>query len=162
MARVYLSLGSNLDPLHHLPIALDKLRTAFGKLDVSPAYRNKSLGFEGPDFVNMVVALDTDLDPYALNDGLYALEKAQGRCRSQARYANRTLDIDIVIYDDLVIHDGPGHLSIPRKELQHAFVLKPLADLAPDLRHPTLGLTMAVLWADFVHKQEVLEEISLE
>ncbi|MDE2315460.1 MAG: 2-amino-4-hydroxy-6-hydroxymethyldihydropteridine diphosphokinase, partial [Xanthomonadaceae bacterium] len=65
------------------------------------------------------------------------------------------LDVDIVLYDEQVI-DGPGHLQIPRKELRHAFVLKPLADIAPQARHPVSGLTMAALWAVFPQEREPL------
>jgi 2-amino-4-hydroxy-6-hydroxymethyldihydropteridine diphosphokinase len=160
MARVYLSLGSNLEPHRYLPVALDELRARFGALDVSPAYRSKAVGFDGPDFVNLAVGLDTDLDPEALNDWLHALEDRHGRRRDQPRYASRTLDVDIVLYGDRVI-DGPGHLQIPRKELRHAFVLKPLADIAPDARHPVEGRTMAELWAAFPRGREPLDAVPL-
>ena len=160
MARAYLSLGSNLEPHRYLPAALDELRARFGKLEVSPAYRSKAVGFDGPDFVNLAVGLDTDLAPEALNDWLHALEDRHGRRRDQPRYASRTLDVDIVLYDDRVI-DGPGHLQIPRKELRHAFVLKPLADIAPDLRHPLDGTTMAERWAAFPHEREPLQVVPL-
>ena len=148
MARVYLSLGSNLDPQRHLPAALDALRARFGPLQVSPAYRTASVGFEGADFVNLAVGLDSDLAPEALNDWLHALEDRHGRRRDVPRYSDRTLDLDIVFYDDLVTR-GPGHLQIPRDELQHAFVLKPMADIAPQFRHPVSGRSMAELWAAF-------------
>jgi len=160
MARAYLSLGSNLEPHRYLPVALDELRARFGALDVSPAYRSKAVGFDGPDFVNLAVALETDLDPEALNDWLHALEDRHGRRRDQPRYASRTLDVDIVLYDDRVI-DGPGHLQIPRKELKYAFVLKPLADIAPDLRHPLDGTTMAERWAAFPRELEPLQVVPL-
>ncbi|WP_329741705.1 2-amino-4-hydroxy-6-hydroxymethyldihydropteridine diphosphokinase [Dyella sp. A6] len=153
MARVYLSLGSNLEPQRYLPLALDELRQHFGRIDVSPAYRSRAVGFDGPDFVNLAVGLDTRLAPVELNDWLHALEDRHGRRRDQPRYSSRTLDVDIVLYDDCVI-DGPGHLQIPRKELRHAFVLKPLADIAPDLPHPVDGRTMAELWAAFPRAQE--------
>lgn len=160
MARAYLSLGSNLEPHRYLPVALDELRARFGALDVSPAYRSKAVGFDGPDFVNLAVALETELEPQALNDWLHALEDRHGRRRDQPRYASRTLDVDIVLYDDRVI-DGPGHLQIPRKELRHAFVLKPLADIAPNLRHPLDGTTMAERWAAFPHEREPLRVVPL-
>jgi 2-amino-4-hydroxy-6-hydroxymethyldihydropteridine diphosphokinase len=160
MARAYLSLGSNLEPHRYLPVALDELRARFGVLAVSPAYRSRAVGFDGPDFVNLAVALETDLEPEALNDWLHALEDRHGRRRDQPRYASRTLDVDIVLYDDRVI-DGPGHLQIPRKELKHAFVLKPLADIAPDLRHPLDGTTMAERWAAFPREREPLQAVPL-
>jgi 2-amino-4-hydroxy-6-hydroxymethyldihydropteridine diphosphokinase len=155
MARVYLSLGSNQEPHRYLRAALDELRARFGALDVSPAYRSAAVGFDGPDFINLAVGLDTDLSPEALNDWLHALEDRHGRRRDVPRYADRTLDLDIVLYDDLVTQ-GAGHLDIPRKELKHAFVLKPLADIAPALRHPVSGRSMAQLWAEFPADSEPL------
>jgi 2-amino-4-hydroxy-6-hydroxymethyldihydropteridine diphosphokinase len=155
MARVYLSLGSNVEPRRHLRAALDELRGHFGGIDVSPAYRSKSVGFDGPDFVNLAVGLDTKLSPEALNDWLHGLEDRHGRRRDVPRYSDRTLDVDIVLYDDLV-RSGEGHLQIPRKELRHAFVLKPLADIAPATRHPVDGRTLAELWAAFPAEREPL------
>jgi len=155
MARAYLSLGSNVEPQRYLPAAIAALRERFGNITVSPAYRSRSVGFDGADFVNLAVGLDTDLSPQALNDWLHALEDRHGRRRDVPRYADRTLDIDIVLYDALVI-DGPGHLQIPRNELQHAFVLRPLADIAPQVRHPRNGMSMAELWAAFPAQREPL------
>ena len=155
MTRAYLSLGSNLEPRRHLGAALDELRARFSAISVSPAYRSKAVGFDGADFVNLAVALDTELEPQALNDWLHALEARHGRRRDVPRYSDRTLDVDIVLYGERVI-DGPGHLQIPRKELRHAFVLKPLADIAPELRHPLSGRSMAELWAAFPQQNEPL------
>lgn len=155
MARVYLSLGSNLEPQRYLRAALVELGERFGTLAVSPAYRSKSVGFDGADFINLAVGLDTELSPEALNDWLHALEDRHGRRRDVPRFSDRTLDLDIVLYDDLV-QQGEGHLDIPRKELRHAFVLKPIADIAPQLRHPVSGATMAELWAAFPVESEPL------
>lgn len=155
MARVYLSLGSNLEPQRHLRAALAELRQRFGALDVSPAYRSKSIGFDGAEFVNLAVGLETGLAPAELNDWLHALEDRHGRRRDVPRYSDRTLDVDIVLFDALVL-DGPGHLQLPRDELQHAFVLRPLADIAPDVRHPLSGESMAELWAAFPVEREPL------
>jgi 2-amino-4-hydroxy-6-hydroxymethyldihydropteridine diphosphokinase len=160
MGRAYLSLGSNLQPQRHLRAALDELRARFGAITVSPAYRSRAVGFEGNDFVNLAVALDTALEPEALNDWLHALEDRHGRRRDVPRYSDRTLDVDIVLYDQRVL-DGPGHLQIPRKELCHAFVLRPLAEIAPELRHPLSGRSMAELWAAFPQDSEPLVPVPL-
>ncbi|MHB1059413.1 MAG: 2-amino-4-hydroxy-6-hydroxymethyldihydropteridine diphosphokinase [Rhodanobacter sp.] len=160
MAKVYLSLGSNVEPQRHLPAAIAELRGRFGELSVSPAYRSRSVGFDGADFVNLAVGLDTVLSPEALNEWLHALEDRHGRRRDGPRYSDRTLDVDIVFYDALVL-DGPGHLQIPRRELQHAFVLRPIADIAPAFRHPVSGLSMAELWAAFPPQREPLQVQSL-
>ncbi len=146
MSTAWLSLGSNLDAEVHLLAAAQALRARFGDVVFSPVYRTPAVGFDGPDFLNAAAAVQTDLDPFALNDWLHALEDAQGRVRGGARFSSRTLDVDIVFYDDLVLK-GPGNLELPRPELRHAFVLKPLADIAPGHRVPTTGETLAGLWA---------------
>ena len=155
MARVYLSLGSNLEPQRYLVAAIAALRECFGDITVSPAYRSKAVGFAGADFVNLAVGLDTDLSPSELNDWLHALEDRHDRRRDVPRYSDRTLDLDIVFYDALITQ-GAGHLQIPREELKHAFVLRPIADIAPDFRHPVSGLSMAELWAAFPPGSEPL------
>lgn len=147
MSRAYLSLGSNLQPERHLRSAIAALRECFGAVVVSPVYRTRAVGFDGNDFCNAAAVIDTDLEPQALNDWLHALEDAHGRDRTGPRYGDRTLDIDIVLFDDRTF-DGPGHLRIPRPELQYAFVLKPLADIAPQVVVPGTGRTLAQLWAD--------------
>lgn len=146
MSTAWLSLGSNLDAEVHLLAAAAALRERFGEVLFSPVYRTPSVGFDGPDFLNAAAALQTDLDPFALNQWLHSLEDAQGRVRGGERFSSRTLDIDIVFYDDLVLK-GPGNLELPRPELRHAFVLKPLADIAPDYCVPTTGQSLAALWA---------------
>ena len=155
MARVYLSLGSNVEPQRYLAAAVSALREHFGDITVSPAYRSKAVGFAGADFVNLAVGLDTDLSPSALNDWLHALEDRHGRRRDVPRYSDRKLDLDIVFYDALITQ-GTGHLQIPRGELKHAFVLRPIADIAPDFRHPVSGLSMAELWVAFPAEREPL------
>ncbi|WNH48176.1 2-amino-4-hydroxy-6-hydroxymethyldihydropteridine diphosphokinase [Stenotrophomonas aracearum] len=150
MTTVLLSLGSNLQPQQHLHAAVAVLRQRFGDIRVSPAYRTAAVGFDGPAFLNNAVALETDMPLEALDTWLHAVEDAHGRDRSGPRFSDRTLDIDVVFYGDLIV-EGPGHLRIPRPELKHAFVLKPLADIAPDFVDPVSGLTLAALWK--AHKQ---------
>ena len=145
MPTAYLSLGSNQQPLEHLPRALAEMRAHFGRLRVSPLYRTPAVGFEGPDFLNAAVILETSLGPEVLDDWLHALEDAHGRRRDLPRFSDRPLDIDIVFYEQLQLR-GPGNLEIPRPELRHAFVLKPLADLAPEFRVPGDGRTLGELW----------------
>ena len=146
MHRAYLSLGSNIEPEHYLRAAIAELRARFGTLIVSPVYRTAAVGFDGPEFLNLAVGLDTDLDARALDAWLHSLEDRHGRRRDQPRYASRTLDVDIVLFDDAIV-DGPGHLRIPRPELREAFVNVPLADIAPDARDPETGLTIAEIRA---------------
>ncbi|KFN43490.1 2-amino-4-hydroxy-6-hydroxymethyldihydropteridine diphosphokinase [Arenimonas oryziterrae] len=147
MPRAYLSLGSNQDAARHLRRAFAELRERFGVVQTSPVYRTAAVGFDGDDFLNAAAIIETDLAPATLDAWLHALEDAHGRRRDVPRFSDRPLDIDIVFYDDLILR-GPGHLEIPRPELQHAFVLKPLADLAPDFRDPRSGRSLAQLWAE--------------
>ncbi|MFZ5637519.1 MAG: 2-amino-4-hydroxy-6-hydroxymethyldihydropteridine diphosphokinase [Pseudomonadota bacterium] len=146
MGRAYLSLGSNIDAERNLRSALAALRERFGDVATSVVYRFPAVGFDGPDFLNAAAAIDSDLDPFALNDWLHALEDAHGRDRSGPRFGDRPLDIDIIFYDDLVL-EGPGHLQLPRDELRHAFVLRPLAEIAPAFVDPRSGRALAALWA---------------
>lgn len=147
MGKAYLSLGSNVEAERNLRSAFAALRARFGSLAASTVYRFPAVGFDGPDFLNAAAVIDSDLDPQALNAWLHALEDAHGRDRSGPRFGDRPLDIDIVFYDDLVL-SGPGHLQLPRDELRHAFVLRPLAEIAPDFVDPRSGRTLAALWAD--------------
>jgi len=137
----YLSLGSNLEPERHLRAAAAALRERFGDVVFSSVLRSPAIGFDGPEFLNAAAIVRTDLDPRALDAWLHALEDAHGRRRDGPRFSSRPLDIDIVFFDDQVLK-GPGHLEIPRPELRHAFVLKPLADIAPDFRDPISGKTL--------------------
>ncbi|GIX34365.1 MAG: 2-amino-4-hydroxy-6-hydroxymethyldihydropteridine diphosphokinase [Lysobacteraceae bacterium] len=147
MATVLLSLGSNIEPRRHLDAAVAALRQRFGAVRVSRYYRTPAVGFSGPDFLNAGAAIETELEPAALNDWLHALEAAHGRRRDGPRFSSRTLDVDIVLYDARVMR-GEGHLEIPRAELRHAFVLGPLAEIAPDFIEPVSGRTLAALWRE--------------
>jgi len=144
--QAYLSLGSNIAPEDNLRKAVAALRARFGEVVVSPVYRTPAVGFDGPDFLNAVAVIESDIHPFALNDWLHALEIAQGRDRRDASYSNRPLDIDIIYFGDLVL-EGPGDFQLPRPELHHAFVLKPLADVAPDFVDPLRHVSLARLWA---------------
>ncbi|MFM6988059.1 MAG: 2-amino-4-hydroxy-6-hydroxymethyldihydropteridine diphosphokinase [Arenimonas sp.] len=142
MAKAYLSLGSNLEPEKHLAAAVQALRETFGDILLSDWVRTTAVGFEGPDFVNGAAVIETDWDVHLLNDWLHALEDAHGRRRDVPRFSSRTLDIDIIFFDDLILK-GPGNLQIPRPELKHAFVLEPLAQIAPDYIHPETGMSLS-------------------
>ena len=143
---VFVSLGSNIEPLRHARMAVKKLRQRFGPLRVSSVYRNRAAGFEGEDFLNLVVGFTTTESPEAVVAELEKLHAEAGRVRGADRFAPRTLDLDLLIYGDRVIDE----LQVPRKDIkEYSFVLGPLAEIAPDLRHPVTGESMAELWNRF-------------
>lgn len=149
-STVYIGIGSNLGrPVEQVRRAVDAL-AALPKtrlLDISPLYRNPALGpGEQPDYVNAVAALETRLEPQELLDALQAIENRQGRIRGSVRWQPRTLDLDLLVYGDRAIREGP--LTVPHPHMhERAFVLKPLLDIAPHLEVPGLGPVAALLAA---------------
>ncbi len=155
MSTVYLGIGSNVDAENHVRAGLAELRQQFGQVQLSPVYYSKAVGFEGDDFLNLAARVETELQPLQLKQWLNTLENRYGRLRDVAKFSDRTLDIDILMYDDLYIR--LPELSLPRGEILHfAHVLKPLADLAPDLVHPVKHQTLAQLWAAFAGQRDGL------
>lgn len=154
MAQVLLSLGSNLDRERYITSGLDALAEQFGDLALSSVYESESVGFKGSPFYNLVVAIQTELSVAELSRKLKQIEDANGRQRNGPRFCSRTLDIDILTYDDQVGEiDG---VCLPRDEVdKNAFVLWPLAELVPDHRHPVHNLTYASLWAAYDQDQKL-------
>ncbi len=145
MSRAWLGLGSNINAHGNIRTAIEKLRKDFAQVHLSPVYISAAVGFEGADFINLVARVETLLGPLQLRTYLRRLEDSYGRRRDVPKYSDRTLDIDILLYDDLVLRSPL--LDIPRAEiLKFSHVLKPLADLDPGLIHPTENRCMAELW----------------
>lgn len=161
MTTVLLSLGSNVRPAHHLTAAVAALRGQFHVTAVSAAYRTAAVGFQGPDFLNAGVALRTDWSLSALEDWLHALEEANGRDRHAPRYVDRTLDLDVVFYGDLCLQRA-GKERLPRPERVHAFVLRPLADIAPGFIDPTCGQPLSQLWQAHADHRAPLDALPLD
>lgn len=156
VVRVHVSVGSNEAPEAHIQHGLAALERAVGRLQRSPVYRNPAVGFEGADFFNLVVSFDTALPLQDIARCLRDIEQAEGRTRGEARFAPRTLDLDILTYGNTILTSGP--LRLPRDDiLEYAFVLKPLADNAPEEVHPVRGETYAALWAAFDTAGQVLD-----
>jgi 2-amino-4-hydroxy-6-hydroxymethyldihydropteridine diphosphokinase len=148
MPEVFVAAGSNIEPRRHLAAGLMALAERFGILRVSPVYQNRPVGFEGDDFLNMVIGFETDAPVESVAAVLAAIEAANGRAPAGGKFAPRTLDLDLLLFGDLVRHEG--ELQLPREEItRYPFVLKPLADLAGERQHPTLGRSFSELWADF-------------
>lgn len=155
MARVYLSLGSNVEPERHLRDALRALRKRFGSLEMSPTYRSAAVGFEGSPFLNSAAAFECALDRADLRVWLRALEDASGRDRSLPRYADRTLDLDIALWCE----GERCTTDLAREEFERAHVLAPLADLAPGLREPFTGTPLRERWRQLAPALPKLERL---
>lgn len=148
MARVYVSIGSNIDRDRNVAAALAGLRREFGELQQSTIYETQAVGFEGDAFYNLVVGFDTEQSPHEVAAMLHRIEDQHGRQRHGGKFSARTLDLDMLLYDDLVLE--ADDLNLPRREiLEYAFVLRPLAEIAAERRHPLAGVSYAALWDDF-------------
>ena len=160
MTQALVAAGSNVAPLENLRRALDVLAVDYPRLRCSTAYRNRAVGFEGEDFVNLVVGFDTDDDLATVIGHLHAAEAACGRARNAPKWAPRAMDLDILLFGDRVC-DEPG-LVLPRPDLvRRAYMLGPAAELAPDTVHPTLGRTLAQLWREFPRHEHELTPVEL-
>lgn len=159
MADIYLGLGSNTEPTRYLRMGVKELAREFELRTVSRAYRNQAVGFEGDDFLNAVVCVASDRPVEEIADVLKAIHAKAGRVRGDSAFVSRTLDIDLLLVGDAVIPEW----RIPRRDvLEHSFVLRPLAEIAPDLRHPVTGETMAAHWAACDQETHPLTEVPLD
>jgi 2-amino-4-hydroxy-6-hydroxymethyldihydropteridine diphosphokinase len=154
----FVSAGSNIEPARHLRFAVSALRARFGPLLVSPVYRSRAVGFSGDDFLNLVIGFSTREPARVIVAELERLHGEAGRVRGPDPFCSRTLDLDLILYGDEVI----AELRVPRPDiLEYSFVLAPLADVAPELRHPVTGRTMAELWAGFDKSRQPIERVEL-
>ncbi len=148
MTAIYLSLGSNVDRHKNITAALDVLTELFGALQISSVYESKSVGFDGSNFFNLVVGADTTLSIVELSETLKRIEDNNGRKRNGPKFSPRTLDIDILTYGDFV--GVENDIELPRAEItKNAFVLLPMAEIAPLVLHPQLQKTYRDLWAGY-------------
>jgi len=131
MARVYLGVGANLAPEDNISAGLERLATDVRITRLSPCYRSPAVGFDGPEFINLVVEAETDMGVADLSRCLKQIEHEFGRATDAVKYSSRSLDIDILMVDDLTgVYDG---IELPRADIwRFAFVLRPLLDLMPD------------------------------
>jgi 2-amino-4-hydroxy-6-hydroxymethyldihydropteridine diphosphokinase len=148
MPRVFVAAGSNIEPEKNLALATREMQRSFPDIRLSPWYRNKAVGFDGADFINYVAGFTTELPVHDVVERLRAIEELCGRPRGAPKYEPRSMDLDILLYGDLVCEE-PG-LKLPRPDLvRRPFMLGPMADVAPEVVHPTLHVTMGELWRGF-------------
>ncbi len=159
MAIVYLSIGSNIRREYYISRCLDALAAEFGELLISSIYESEAVGFDGDDFYNLVVGLDTELALNALYHQLRKIEHEHERTRNAVKFSSRTLDIDILTYDGYVGEFEGG--CLPRAEItRNAFVLWPLAELAAADLHPQLKQNYGVLWQQFDRQKQLLWRVA--
>ena len=155
-ATVYLGLGSNVDPEQNLRLGIRELQDRYGELELSAVYRNSAVGFDGDDFLNLVARIQSDQTPQSICEQIELIHNLAGRERSGGKWEARPLDIDVLLYNDEVIDEPP--VRVPRSDiLKYSFVLRPLAELAPDLVHPVTGRTMDDHWQEFDETSHPLE-----
>ena len=157
MAQIYISLGSNINKAHYMRCALIALKQHFNDLVHSSVFESEAVGFAGNNFYNSVVGATTDMPLADVCSLLKQIERNNGRTANDKKFSPRTLDLDLLFYDD-VICDSPAQL--PRDEItKNAFVLQPLAEVAPHFYHPVAQQTIADLWREYNNPQQKLWKV---
>ncbi len=160
MATIFISIGSNIEKERYIRQGVAQLVTAFGSINLSSVFESESVGFDGSNFYNLVCSATTSLEIGEVTTLLRQIEVANGRDRSAKKFSSRTLDLDLLLYDDLVV---TSPVVLPRDEIdKNAFVLWPLASIAPDLMHPTRNETYQALWNCFEQSSQPLWAIDFD
>lgn len=159
MAKIYLSIGSNIDAEHNVCVCMQRLQQDFQAVRFSAIYRTSAVGFQGEPFLNLAAELESTLAPTELQQYLKTLEKQHGRNHNAAKFSARSLDIDLLLYEQLNLQ--PQH-NLPHKDiLQYAFVLYPLLELAPDYIHPEYNQTLSHLAASAPLNRDDMQQVQL-
>ena len=160
MNRIYVSLGTNIDREKHAKAGLRAMFDAFGELTLSPVYESESVGFVGSPFYNLVIGATTSKALGEVCRILKQIERDNGRISSEKKFSPRTLDLDLLLFNDLAIKQP---IVLPRPEiLYNAFVLLPLQDLIPQQCHPEVNKTYGELWKNFDKASQKLWPISFK
>ena len=161
MPRVYIGIGSNIDRENSIRGAVRELAAHYGHLTLSPVYESKAHGFEGDNFYNLVAGFDTEESIESIKETLARIESRFGRTRQGDRFSARSLDLDLLLCDDIVRHDS--QVNLPHPDIQrYAFVLRPLVDIAPDLRHPETKMTYTEMWNQFKNKNQEIRAVKFD
>jgi len=146
MANIHINIGSNQNREENIAIAIDMLRFNFSDIEISDIYDSPAQGFKGDNFYNIGVNATTNLSVYDASSALKNIEDKIGRDRNQPKFSSREIDLDLVLYDDVIDQEA----NLPRDDiLKYAFVLAPLAQLNAELMHPVKQQTYQALWQSF-------------
>jgi 2-amino-4-hydroxy-6-hydroxymethyldihydropteridine diphosphokinase len=160
MAVIYISIGSNINAEYHVCAGIKALRELYDEIVTSIVYESDAVGFDGDNFYNLVVKADVNDDVKTVATSLRTIEDNFNRDRSGPKFSSRTLDLDLLLYDELILNEP--HLELPRGEITtNAFVLLPLSELAPDLIHPTVKKSIGQLWLEYDKDSQKLWSIEI-
>jgi 2-amino-4-hydroxy-6-hydroxymethyldihydropteridine diphosphokinase len=158
---VYVAAGSNVEPEKHLARACAQIAQSWPDARFSNAYRNVAVGFDGPDFINLVCGFSTAEPIGAVIARLRAIETLCGRPRFAPKWASRTMDLDVLLFGDRV--EKTTEYTLPRPDLlKRPYMLGPMAEIAPDVVHPTEGKKMGELWKAFDRDGHAMEPVKLD
>ena len=162
MADIYISLGSNVEREYHVQQGLNALAVTFDlpfeQLKLSSLFESEAIGFSGTAFLNMVIGIKTSFSVEEVAKKLRDIEFSYGRTTNAKKFSPRTLDLDLLLYDELII-DSPAQL--PRDEInKNAFVLWPLSEVAPQVVHPILKKNFYTLWQDYNKNHQKLKMVN--
>ena len=161
MPRVHIGIGSNVDREKSIRGAVRELAAHYGPLTLSPVYESMAHGFKGDNFFNLAAGFDTAEPIERIKETLSHIESRFGRTRRENRFSARTLDLDLLLYDDIVRHDS--QVNLPHPDIQrYAFVLRPLADIAPHLRHPETNMSYIEMWNQFKKSNQEIRKVIFE
>ena len=158
--KVFIGIGSNLNKIKNIKSCLSKIKNNYKNVKISPVYETKSMGFDGPNFYNLVCFFNTTEDIYKLKERLNKIELDHGRNLNETKYSSRTLDIDILYYDNLILVDDK--IKIPRKEIiEYDFVLRPLIDIDAEFIHPVLLIPNNKIEEKYDIKKHIIAKVDI-
>ncbi|MEW6998894.1 2-amino-4-hydroxy-6-hydroxymethyldihydropteridine diphosphokinase [Colwelliaceae bacterium BS250] len=157
MATVYISIGSNIDRTKQIISGVQSLQAEYGDVQLSSVYECEPVGFIGENFYNLVAKVNTNETPEQVGEHLKKLEKSHGRVDFSKKFSARKMDLDILLYDNLVMETP---VQVPRDEIpENAYVLQPLAEIAGELIHPVLKQSYSLMWQEYNKFKQQLKKV---